>query len=158
MVKSVALFSDFLRSDDGNSSQSRCKNAHFSYCIQLGYLGYATPGTASGHGVASSPGRAPPRPRVGRVDELDVVVSADPPREKSRVLAIGEVKATKWLVGLNQLERLQHIRSSLSVDAIAREPKPLLFSRQGFTPELAAEAHSQPDVALIDLHRLYQGS
>jgi uncharacterized protein len=90
--------------------------------------------------------------------ELDVVVSADPPGEKSRTLAIGEVKATKWLVGLNQLERLQHIRSLLSVDAIAGEPKLLLFSRQGFTPELAAEARSRPDVALIDLHRLYQGS
>jgi hypothetical protein len=69
--------------------------------------------------------------------ELDVVVSADPPGEKSRILAIGEVKAAKWLVGLNQLERLRHIRSLLSVDAIAGEPKLLLFSRQGFTPELA---------------------
>jgi hypothetical protein len=90
--------------------------------------------------------------------ELDVVVSADPPGEKSRILAIGEVKATKWLVGLNQLQRLQHIRSLLSVDAIAGEPKLLLFSRQGFTPELAAEARCRPDVALIDLQRLYQGS
>jgi hypothetical protein len=90
--------------------------------------------------------------------ELDVVVSADPPGEKSRILAIGEVKATKWLVGLNQLERLQHVRSLLSVDAIAGEPKLLLFSRQGFTPELAAEARCRPDVALIDLQRLYQGS
>ena len=72
--------------------------------------------------------------------------------------AIGEVKATKWLVGLNQLERLQHIRSLLPVDAIAGEPKLLLFSRQGFTPELAAEARPRPDVALIDLQRLYQGS
>jgi uncharacterized protein len=90
--------------------------------------------------------------------ELDVVVSADPPGEKSRVLAIGEVKATKWLVGLNQLERLRRIRSLLPIDAIDGEPKLLLFSRQGFTPELAAEARSRPDVALIGLHRLYHGS
>ena len=90
--------------------------------------------------------------------ELDVVVSADRPGEKSRILAIGEVKATNWLVGLNQLELLQHIRSLLPVDAIAGEPKLLLFSRQGFTPELAAEARCRPGVALIDLHRLYHGS
>ncbi|MGH3296425.1 MAG: AAA family ATPase [Trebonia sp.] len=90
--------------------------------------------------------------------ELDVVVSADPPGRKSRILAIGEVKATNWLVGLNQLERLRHIRSLLPSDTIAVEPKLLLFSRQGFTPDLTAVALSHPDVALIDLHRLYHGS
>ena len=78
--------------------------------------------------------------------------------EKSRILAIGEVKATNWRVGLNQLERLRHIRSLLSVGAITDEPKLLLFSRQGFTHDLTAEARSSPDVALIDLHRLYHGS
>jgi hypothetical protein len=90
--------------------------------------------------------------------ELDVVVSADPPGEKTRILAIGEVKATSWLVGLNQLERLRHIRSLLPSGPGAGEPKLLLFSRQGFTPDLTAEAVSHPDVALIDLHRLYHGS
>jgi AAA+ ATPase superfamily predicted ATPase len=90
--------------------------------------------------------------------ELDVVVSADPPGEKSRILAIGEVKATNWRVGLNQLERLRHIRSLLSGGAADAAPKLLLFSRQGFTPELTAEAHSSRDVTLIDLHRLYHGA
>lgn len=70
----------------------------------------------------------------------------------------GEVGATIWLVGLNQLERLQHIRSLLPSDPTTGEPKLLLFSRQGFTSELSAEARSRPDVALIDLHRLYYGS
>ncbi len=89
--------------------------------------------------------------------ELDVVVSADPAGEKSCILAIGEVKATNWRVGLNQLERLRHIRSLLPASAISDQPKLLLFSRQGFTPDLAAEAQSSPGVALIDLHRLYHG-
>ena len=80
------------------------------------------------------------------------------PGEKSRILAIGEVKATNWRVGLNQLERLRHIRSLLPASAINDQPKLLLFSRQGFTPDLAAEAQSSPDVALIDLHRLYHGA
>jgi uncharacterized protein len=90
--------------------------------------------------------------------ELGVVVSADPPGKKSHILAIGEVKATNWLVGLNQLERLRHIRSLLPADAIANEPKLLLFSRQGFTPDLTGESRSSSDVALIDLTRLYHGS
>jgi hypothetical protein len=70
-----------------------------------------------------------------------VAVSAGPPGEKSRILAIGEVKAAKWLVGLNQLERLQHIRSLLSVDAIAGEPKlllsPVRVSLRSRPPKLA---------------------
>lgn len=90
--------------------------------------------------------------------ELDVVVSADPPGERSRVLAIGEVKATKWEMGLNQLERLQHIRSLLPAGAVAEQAKLLLFSRQGFTSELAAAAETNPDVVLVDLNRLYHGS
>jgi hypothetical protein len=72
--------------------------------------------------------------------------------------AYGPIRRTRWLVGLNQLHRLQHIRSLLPSDAITGEPKLMLFSRQGFTPELNAEARSRPDVALIDLDRLYHGS
>jgi uncharacterized protein len=90
--------------------------------------------------------------------ELDVVVSADPPGEKSRILAIGEVKATNWRVGLNQLERLRHIRSLLPANTITSGPKLLLFSRQGFTPDLITEAGSHSEVELIDLPRLYHGS
>ena len=94
--------------------------------------------------------------------ELDVVVSADPPGEQSRVLAIGEVKATKWQMGLNQLglnqlERLRHIRSLLPADAMDGKAKLMLFSRQGFTPELVAAAESSTDVVLVDLARLYHG-
>jgi uncharacterized protein len=73
-------------------------------------------------------------------------------------LAIGEVKATNWRVGMNQLERLMHIRSLLSASPATEPPKLLLFSRQGFTPDLAAEARSSHEVALIDLHRLYHGA
>ncbi len=90
--------------------------------------------------------------------ELDVVVSADPPREGSRILAIGEVKATAWQVGLNQLQRLRHIRSLLPAAAIGGQPKFLLFSRQGFTRDLIAEARTSEELELIDLPRLYHGS
>jgi hypothetical protein len=90
--------------------------------------------------------------------ELDVVVSADPPQQASRIIAIGEVKATTWQVGLNQLERLRHIRSLLPAGLLVGPPRLLLFSRQGFTPDLIAEAHTSTEVELIDLPRLYHGS
>lgn len=90
--------------------------------------------------------------------ELDVVVSADPPRQASRILAIGEVKATAWQVGLNQVQRLRHVRSLLPGGAQVSQPKLLLFSRQGFTRELVAEARNSTEIELVDLNRLYHGS
>ena len=89
--------------------------------------------------------------------ELDVVVSADIPHVGSRVLAIGEVKAVRSPIGLNQLRRLEHIRDLVPVSADPDRPKLLLFSRSGFTPDLMAEASARSDAELIDLHRLYNG-
>jgi hypothetical protein len=74
------------------------------------------------------------------------------------VLAIGEVKAIRSPVGLNQLRRLEHIRTLLPGAAGTEHPRLMLFARRGFTPELTAEANSRPDVELIDLQRLYYGS
>jgi len=42
--------------------------------------------------------------------------------------------------------------------AAAEQAKLMLFARQGFTPELAAAAETNPDVVLVDLNRLYRGS
>jgi hypothetical protein len=123
-----------------------------SWCVE-----YAAPETLGGLPSRCEPALVACREHK-KNHELDVVVSADPPGETSRILAIGEVKATSWLVGQNQLERLEHIRSLLPADAIAGEPKLLLFSRQGFTPDLTIDAQSRSDVALIDLPRLYHGS
>lgn len=123
-----------------------------SWCID-----FAAPETLGGLPSRSEPALVACREHKEN-HELDVVVSADPPREKSRILAIGEVKATSWKVGLNQLRRLRHIRSLLPASALAGEPKLLLFSRQGFTQDLIAEAGTSAEVELIDLHRLYQGS
>lgn len=123
-----------------------------SWCVD-----YAAPETLGGLPSRCEPAVVACREHK-KNHELDVVVSTDPPGEKSRILAIGEVKATNWLVGLNQLERLQHIRSLLTSNPSAGEPRLLLFSRQGFTPDLSAAARSRPDVDLIDLHRLYRAS
>jgi len=36
-------------------------------------------------------------------------------------------------------------------------PKLLLFSRTGFTPDLADESAGRPDIELVGLDRLYRG-
>jgi hypothetical protein len=46
-------------------------------------------------------------------DRAGTVVTADAPQTGDRILGIGEVKATRSPVGLNQLERLEHIRTLL---------------------------------------------
>jgi hypothetical protein len=90
--------------------------------------------------------------------ELDVVVSADPPNDGTRILGIGEVKAFGSPVGLNQLRRLEHIRTLLPAAVTPEDPRLLLFARRGFTPDLTSEAAARPDVELIDLDRLYHGA
>lgn len=90
--------------------------------------------------------------------ELDVVVTAEAPHIRSRILAVGEVKATRSPVGLNQLRRLEHVRSLLPGSVVADQPRLLLFARHGFTPDLTADAATRQDVELVDLRRLYSGS
>jgi len=53
---------------------------------------------------------------------------------------------------------LEHLRGLLPSARIDQQPKLLIFSRAGFTPELTQVGFSRPDVELIDLDRMYQGS
>lgn len=118
------------------------------------------------HASAQTLGRLPSRCEPALVacrehaanHELDVVVSADSPNVGTRILAVGEVKAIRSPVGLNQLRRLEHIRSLLPGKADSDQPRLLLFARHGFTSDLTSEASRRPDVDLIDLPRLYHGS
>jgi hypothetical protein len=89
--------------------------------------------------------------------ELDVVVRSDPPNAESRILTIGEVKAIHAPVGLNQLRRLEHIRTLLPGSTESKQPRLMLFARRGFMSDLIIEAETRPDVELIDLRRLYNG-
>ena len=65
--------------------------------------------------------------------ELDVVVTVDTPQTGARILAIGEVKATRSPVGLTQLQRLEHIATLLPPAMAPSPPRLLLFARHGFT-------------------------
>ena len=71
--------------------------------------------------------------------------------------AIGEAKWRQWPIGIDQLDRLRHIRTILPPAHAPEPPRLLLFSRNGFEPELIQEARAAQDIELIDLSRLYHG-
>lgn len=88
--------------------------------------------------------------------ELDIVVTEDS-GPRSRISAIGEAKATSDRISVSQLRRLEHLRGLLPSARVDQQPRLLLFSRSGFTPDLTNEARVRPDVDLIDLDRIYRG-
>ena len=89
--------------------------------------------------------------------ELDAVVVEDPVAD-GRVLAIGETNAADGPMDARQLRRLEHLRSLLPGDRVRQPTRLLLFSRSGFTAGLVEEAAARPDVKLVDLARIYQGT
>jgi hypothetical protein len=61
-------------------------------------------------------------------------------------------------MGAMQLRRLEHLRDLLPGERVGRPPRLLLVSRPGFAAGLAEEAAVRPDVELVDLERVYQGT
>lgn len=72
-------------------------------------------------------------------------------------MAIGKANGTLSPVGVQQLERLEHLRGLLPSDRVGALPKLLLFARSGFTDDLRHEADRRSDIELVDLHRMYEG-
>ena len=75
------------------------------------------------------------------------------------VQTLGEAKASR--LGVEHLVRLDRIAESLDARndvSVALTAKRLLFTTQGFTAGLRAEARDRHDVELIDLERLYEGN
>lgn len=131
---------------------SRIYGPHFEDLVRTWCAEHASPTTVGG--VA---GRVAPTviacPEHRTTHELDVVVLSSPPGAE-RVIAIGEAKWTEEAVGPEQLNRLEHLRTLLGLDT---EVHLLLFARRGFTRSLLNQARNRPEVALVDLARLYRG-
>ena len=72
-----------------------------------------------------------------------------------RVTVLGEAKWRSDPVGLDQLSRLEHLRTLMRLPS---NVKLLLFSRAGFTSAVLEEAVRRDDVEVVDLPRLYDGS
>jgi uncharacterized protein len=91
--------------------------------------------------------------------ELDVVALSpgDKPRTPTaRIALLGAAKATVRRRGLEDLERLEHIRTVLdSQGHDSADAALVLFSQHGFTPSLREVAARRDDVHLIDLVTLY---
>ncbi len=91
--------------------------------------------------------------------EVDVVALGRADDGTSPVLALGEAKHTARRRTVSDLDRLERIRQLVAdKEPSAAEAKLLVFSAAGFDRNLLAMADARPDVELIDLDRLYNGS
>ena len=95
--------------------------------------------------------------------ELDVAAATAPagsssPRQTT-VQVLGEAKASRLdIEDLARLDRIAELIGGRDLVSLASSARRLLFSVQGFSPELMASARRRSDVDLIDLDRLYNGS
>ena len=135
---------------------SKIYGPHFEHLARQWCLRYADDETLGGAPGAVRPTEIACREHQ-KGHELDIVVTEDS-GATSRISAIGEAKATKDPFGIGQLRRLEHLRGLLPNARVTRPPKLLLFSRTGFAADLSDEAASRPDVELVSLTRVYQGS
>ena len=91
--------------------------------------------------------------------ELDVVVegAGEKVGGRTRLIAIGEAKASGVVRTKADLARLDRLRGQLGKRADVSQAKILLFGRAGFESDLRSVARARHDVELIDLARLYDG-
>ncbi len=103
-------------------------------------------------------------PNRRRSFELDIAAPAADPQKggggrQLTLQTVGEAKASR--LDVSDLARLDRLTKLLAGrDRISPTPtlKRLLFSLEGFTPALVADAERRPDLELVDLDRLYHGS
>jgi uncharacterized protein len=127
---------------------------HLEWMANDWLIRFASPDTAGGAARSSTPGVLRPRTQAW---QIDIVALAPDRNDVDRVIAIGEVKATREAVGLQELARLDEIANALG-DRGAAIVRRVLVGRAGFTAELQREARRRGDVELVDLDRLYGGS
>ena len=134
---------------------ARIYGPHFEDLARRWCLEYAEDETLGGPPGSVRPTEVPCPEHKDR-HELDIVIANDP--SGGLIIAIGEAKAANSTMEVRELRRLEHLRGLLPSARVDQPPKLLLFGRSGFSPELVAEAAERPDVELIGLERLYQGS
>lgn len=148
-------------SDARPTFQSQILGPHFEDLSRRWVRRHADPATTGGQvGEVGYTVVADRSSRAGH--EVDVVALAAGERlgrKDSRIIAIGEAKASDRPRTWSDLVRLERIRNLLVADGSdCADARLLLFGRSGFTPDLHGAAATRADVELIDLDRLYNGT
>lgn len=140
--------------------RSQIVGPHFESMCRLWVDRYASQETLGGPADRSASVQVNDR-RNRQSFELDVVALRRSPQEgKTKAIQlVGEAKAYRLGTdALTRLDRLADLLAGRSGVTLSPTAKRLLFSTQGFTPELTAIAQTRSDVELADLHRLYEGN
>lgn len=145
--------------DASATYRSQIVGPHFESMCRLWVDRYASEETLGGPADRSASVQVNDR-RHRQNFELDAVaLRCDPQIGKTKTIQlVGEAKAYKLGTdALARLDDLADLLASRSGVTLSPTSKRLLFSLEGFTPDLAAAARSRPDVELVDLPRLYEG-
>lgn len=147
---------------------------HFASVARQWCLRHADPATLGGSARGARPVALGCREH-GVDHELEALVVEDPVAT-GRVLAIGATYAPSLTgpsgahaasvtgdpaaspMDTSPLGWLEHLRGLLPEHRVGRSPRLLLFSRSGFTADLADEAAIRPDVELVGVERIYWGA
>ena len=140
--------------------RSQILGPHFESVCRRWTDRYASDATLGGPAGPSASVQVNDRQRR-QAFQLDVVSLQlpDRPAATKTVQLIGEAKAHR--LDIDALERLDHLGDLLAGRpgvTLSPTAKRLLFSAEGFSPDLAAAARNRPDVELVDLERLYHGN
>lgn len=142
-------------SEVADTVRTKIYGPHFAGIAREWCMAHASPATLGGPASHARPAvLACPRHRASH--ELDVVVTSVQAGQADRVVAVGEAKWQAAPMSIEQLARLEHVRTLLP-SAVAPAPPQLLLFAPGFSAELARAAASRADVELVDLPRLYRG-
>ena len=146
-------------SDAEATYRSQIVGPHFESICRLWVDRYAAEETLGGPADTSASVQVNDR-RRRQAFELDVVALRQGKQagKTKTVQLVGEAKA--YRLDVDALTRLDHLADLLSGRpgvTLSPTAKRLLFSAEGFTPELDDAANARPDVELVDLRRLYEG-
>ena len=95
--------------------------------------------------------------------ELEVAAASSLPGagspRRTTVQLLGEAKASRLdAEALARLDRIAELLDERKGVSLAPTAKRMLFSVQGFSTDLESTALRRPEVELIDLDRLYEGT
>ncbi len=160
-----ALLED-RRADDvwaasGATYRSKVLGPHFELVCRRWVDHYAAEETLGGEVGPAGRVQVHDRDRA-RSFEVDVAAAARDAGGGSLrgtvLQVLGEAKTSRLGVGdLQGLDRAAGLLAERKQVSLPATSKRLLFSLEGFAPELVAAAAARPDVELVDLDRLYDG-